>query len=135
LLIERAVEIGHIFQLGRKFADALDLRVPGPDGELVTPTMGTYGIGISRAVRALAEPTSGALGLCWPPAVAPADVHLVVAGRDEDVVDAADEIATGLAEAGATVLYDDRTEASAGVKFADAELIGVPLIVVVGRGL
>lgn len=135
LTIERGVEIGHIFQLGRKYAEALELRVPGPDGSLVTPTMGSYGIGISRAVAAIAETTSDDLGLCWPAAVSPADVHLVAAGTDEAVLDAADEVALGLAAAGRTVLYDDRADASAGAKFRDAELVGVPVIVVVGRAL
>lgn len=133
--LERGVEIGHIFQLGRKYAEALDLRVPGPDGALVTPTMGSYGIGISRAVAAIAETTCDDLGLCWPAAVAPAGVHLVAAGKDDAIRAACEEIAGGLAAAGLVVLHDDRTDASAGVKFRDAELIGVPVVVVVGRGL
>ena len=133
--LERGVELGHIFQLGRKYAEALELRVPGPDGTLVTPTMGSYGIGISRAVAAIAETTCDDLGLCWPAAVAPADVHLVAAGKDDAIREACDEIALGLASAGLVVLHDDRTDASAGVKFRDAELVGVPVIVVVGRGL
>jgi prolyl-tRNA synthetase len=99
--------------------------------------MGSYGIGISRAVAAIAETTSDELGLCWPTAVAPADVHLVAAGRgpDDEIAVTARTIASELSDTGITVLLDDRTDASAGVKFRDAELMGIPVIVVVGRGL
>ena len=137
LHIRRGVEIGHIFQLGRRYAEALDLQVQGPDGRTVTPTMGSYGIGISRAVAAIAETTHDELGLRWPRAVSPADVHLVVAGRkaDEEIDVTARRLADELSASGLTVLLDDRADASAGVKFRDAELIGVPTIVVVGRGL
>ena len=134
LVLARGVEIGHIFQLGRRYAEALDLRVLDENGRLVTVTMGCYGIGLSRAVAAIAESHHDDLGLCWPRAVAPADVHLVAAGRD-DVVDHADRLAADLEAAGVRVLYDDRARVSPGVKFADAELIGVPTIVVVGRNL
>ncbi|MBK5222961.1 MAG: proline--tRNA ligase [Acidimicrobiia bacterium] len=133
--IERGVEMGHIFQLGRKYAEAFDLKVPGPDGKLATLTMGSYGIGVSRAVAAIAETTSDDMGLRWPPEVAPADVHLVAAGKDAAIVEFAEQLAADLAAKGRTVLFDDRTDASAGVKFRDAELVGVPLIVIVGRGL
>jgi prolyl-tRNA synthetase len=135
LSLRRGIEIGHIFQLGSKYAAALGLAVSGPDGQPVVVTMGSYGIGVSRAVAAIAEATLDAQGLCWPPEVAPADVHLVAAGKDAAVVDFADALAHRLAEAGVRVLYDDRTAMSPGVKFKDAELIGVPLVVVVGRGL
>ena len=132
----RGIEMGHIFQLGRKYADALDLRVLDENGKLVTVTMGSYGIGPSRAVAAIAEGTLDGSGLCWPRNVAPADVHLVAAGKDDADLAAADRIAHELAEQGVTVLLDDRTgKVSPGVKFKDAELIGVPTIVVVGRGL
>ena len=127
--------MGHIFQLGRKFADALGLQVLDENGKLVTVTMGSYGIGPSRAVAAIAEDTLDELGLCWPRDVAPADVHLVATGKDDAIFAAADRIATELAAAGVTVLYDDRPKVSPGVKFKDAELIGVPTIVVVGRNL
>ena len=136
LQAERGLEMGHIFQLGRKFAEALDLKVLDENGKLVTVTMGSYGIGPSRAVAAIAEGTLDELGLCWPRNVAPADVHLVAAGKDEEVFAAADRIAVELAEHGVEVLYDDRTgKVSPGVKFKDAELIGVPTIVVVGKSL
>ena len=105
------------------------------NGSLVTVTMGSYGIGVSRALAAVAESTCDELGLCWPREVAPADVHLVATGKDESVFTAADSIATRLEEAGVRVLYDDRRKVSPGVKFKDAELIGVPTIVVVGRAL
>ncbi|MCY7395610.1 MAG: proline--tRNA ligase [Nocardioides sp.] len=132
----RGIEMGHIFQLGRKYADALDLRVLDVNGKLVTVTMGSYGIGPSRAVAAIAEGTLDEAGLCWPRDVAPADVHLVATGKDPAIFAAADRLATELAAQGIEVLYDDRPgKVSLGVKFKDAELIGVPTIVVVGRGL
>ncbi|CAM3602642.1 proline--tRNA ligase [Nocardioides zeicaulis] len=132
----RGVEMGHIFQLGRKYADALGLKVLDENGKLVTVTMGSYGIGPSRAVAAIAEGTLDDIGLCWPRNVAPADVHVVAAGKDEAVFAAAEELARDLRAAGLDVLLDDRTgKVSPGVKFKDAELIGVPTIVTVGRGL
>jgi prolyl-tRNA synthetase len=131
----RGIEMGHIFQLGRKYADALDLRVLDEFGKLVTVTMGSYGIGVSRAVAAIAEDTHDELGLCWPREVAPADVHLVATGKDDAVYEVAQRLAEELEGAGRTVLYDDRAKVSPGVKFKDAELIGVPTIVVVGKGL
>ncbi len=131
----RGIEMGHIFQLGRLYADALGLQVLDENGRLVTVTMGSYGIGPSRAVAAIAEGTSDELGLAWPRNVAPADVHLVATGKDEAIFAAADRIAVELSQQGVTVLYDDRPKVSPGVKFKDAELIGVPTIVVVGRNL
>jgi prolyl-tRNA synthetase len=131
----RGIEMGHIFQLGRKYADALGLQVLDENGKLVTVTMGSYGIGPSRAVAAIAEGTLDELGLAWPRNVAPADVHLVATGKDEAIFAAADRIAVELSQQGIAVLYDDRPKVSPGVKFKDAELIGVPTIVVVGRNL
>ncbi|MBR7833748.1 proline--tRNA ligase [Actinospica durhamensis] len=133
--IDRGIEIGHIFQLGRKYADAFGLDVLGPDGKPVRVTMGSYGIGVSRAVAAVAEQRHDALGLVWPREIAPADVHLVATGKDDAVYEAAARIAADLDAAGLRVLFDDRRSASPGVKFKDAELIGVPTIVVVGKGL
>jgi prolyl-tRNA synthetase len=128
--------MGHIFQLGRKYADALDLKVLDENGKLVTVTMGSYGIGPSRAVAAIAEGTLDEHGLAWPREVAPADVHLVAAGKDEHVFAVAERIAHELSAEGIEVLFDDRmAKISPGVKFKDAELIGVPTIVVVGKGL
>jgi prolyl-tRNA synthetase len=135
LEIARGIEMGHIFQLGRKFADALDLKVLDQNGKQVVVTMGSYGIGVSRAVAAIAETTHDELGLCWPPAVSPADVHVVATGKDDEVYAAADAIVHELDASGVEVLYDDRRQVSPGVKFKDAELIGVPWIVVVGKGL
>ncbi|MGI8759789.1 MAG: proline--tRNA ligase [Jatrophihabitantaceae bacterium] len=135
LRIARGIELGHVFQLGRKFADAFGLTALGPDGKPVTVTMGSYGVGITRAVAALAEQTHDEKGLCWPREVAPADVHLVATGKDDTVFDAASGIADALDARGVRVLYDDRRGVSPGVKFKDAELLGVPTIVVVGRGL
>jgi prolyl-tRNA synthetase len=132
----RGIEMGHIFQLGRKYADALDLKVLDENGKLVTVTMGSYGIGVSRAVAAVAEGNNDELGLVWPREISPADVHVVAAGKDEAVFAAADALVAELDAAGVTVIYDDRTgKISPGVKFKDAELIGVPTIVTVGRGL
>jgi prolyl-tRNA synthetase len=132
----RGIEMGHIFQLGRKYADALDLRVLDENGKLVTVTMGSYGIGPSRGVAAIAENTLDEIGLCWPRDVAPYDVHVVAAGKDEAVFAAADRLVEDLTAQGLDVLYDDRVgKISPGVKFKDAELIGVPTIVTVGRGV
>ena len=130
----RGIEIGHIFQLGRKYADAFALDALGPDGKPARITMGSYGIGVSRLVAAIAEQSHDAQGLIWPRAVAPFDVHLVAAGKQAEIRDGAEALAAQLDAAGLRVLLDDRT-ASPGVKFADAELVGVPTIVVVGRGL
>jgi prolyl-tRNA synthetase len=127
--------MGHIFQLGRRFAEALDLRVLDEHGKLTTVTMGSYGVGVSRAVAAIVESSHDELGIVWPREVAPADVHLVATGKDAGVFAAADRIAAELAAAGVTVLYDDRPKVSPGVKFKDAELVGVPTLVVVGRNL
>ena len=131
----RGIEMGHIFQLGRKFAEALDLKVLDQNGKLVTVTMGSYGVGVSRAVAAVAEGNHDELGLVWPREITPADVHLVATGKDDEVFAKAAEIAGALEAHGLSVLYDDRRGVSPGVKFKDSELIGVPTIVVVGRGL
>ena len=130
----RGIEMGHIFQLGRKFAEALDLKVLDQNGKRVTVTMGSYGIGVSRAVAAVAENTHDELGLVWPREVSPADVHLVATGKDAEVREVAERLATELDAAGVRVLFDDRPKVSPGVQFKDAELIGVPTIVVVGVG-
>ncbi|KMS84474.1 prolyl-tRNA synthetase, partial [Streptomyces regensis] len=134
LVAARGIEIGHIFQLGRKYADAFELDALGPDSKPVRITMGSYGIGVSRLVAAIAEQHHDELGLVWPRSVSPADVHLVVAGKDDSVFEGGERIAGELSRRGVSVLFDDR-KASPGVKFADAELIGVPTIVVVGKGL
>jgi prolyl-tRNA synthetase len=131
----RGIEMGHIFQLGRKYAEALELKVLDRNGKLVTVTMGSYGVGVSRAVAAVAEGCHDELGLVWPREVSPADVHLVATGKDEKVFAKAAELADALADQGISVIYDDRVKVSPGVKFKDAELIGVPTIVIVGRGL
>ncbi|WP_245597149.1 proline--tRNA ligase [Jiangella gansuensis] len=131
----RGIEMGHIFQLGRKYSEALGLQVLDENGKLVTVTMGSYGVGVSRAVAAVIENSHDDAGIIWPREVAPADVHLVATGKDDAVFAAADQLATQLDAAGVRVLYDDRRGVSPGVKFKDSELIGVPTIVVVGRGL
>jgi prolyl-tRNA synthetase len=134
LTLRRGIEIGHIFQLGRRYTDAFKVDVLGADGKPVRPTMGCYGVGLSRAVAAIAEQHHDDRGLIWPPEVAPVDVHIVAAGKDGQVAAALD-LAGELVRAGVRVLVDDRGNVSAGVKFTDAELIGVPRTVVVGRRL
>jgi prolyl-tRNA synthetase len=134
LVAARGIEIGHIFQLGRKYTDAFGLDALGPDGKPIRITMGSYGIGVSRLVGVIAEQSHDQHGLVWPREVAPADVHVVIAGKDETVRTTAEQLAAELDAAGVRVILDDRT-ATPGVKFADAELIGVPTILVVGRGL
>jgi prolyl-tRNA synthetase len=131
----RGIEIGHIFQLGRKYAEALDLNVLDENGKQVVVTMGSYGIGVSRAVAAIAEQHHDDRGLIWPREVSPADVHIVATGKDDAVFEAAEGIAAELEQGGFRVLIDDRKGVSPGVKFNDSELIGVPLIVVVGKKL
>jgi prolyl-tRNA synthetase len=131
----RGIEMGHIFQLGRKYAEALELKVLDQNGKLVTVTMGSYGVGVSRAVAAVAEGCHDEMGLVWPREIAPADVHVVATGKDEAVFAKAAELTDALAAQGVSVLYDDRRKVSPGVKFKDAELIGVPTIVIVGKGL
>ncbi|MER5457306.1 proline--tRNA ligase [Micromonospora sp. NPDC002389] len=134
LTMRRGIEIGHIFQLGRRYTDAFAVDVLGPQGKPVRPTMGCYGIGVSRAVAAIAEQHHDDRGLVWPAAIAPCDVHLVAAGKGPQVEVALD-LGARLAAAGLRVLVDDRAGVSAGVKFTDAELIGIPRTVVVGRRL
>ena len=134
LTMRRGIEIAHIFQLGRRYTDAFKVDVLGTDGKPVRPTMGSYGIGVSRAVAAIAEQHHDERGLLWPDEVAPADVHVLAAGKDGQV-EAALALASSLVAAGLRVLVDDRPNLSAGVKFTDAELIGIARSVVVGRRL
>jgi len=135
VVIDRAIEIGHIFQLGRKYAEALDLKVLDKDGKARVVTMGSYGIGVSRAVAAIAEQTHDEIGLCWPREVAPADIHIIAAGKGDQPFEVAEKFAQDIEAAGLRVMLDDRRDPSAGVKFKDAELIGIPFIMVVGKGL
>jgi prolyl-tRNA synthetase len=134
LTLARGIEMGHIFQLGRKYSDPLGLKVLDQNGKLVTVTMGSYGIGVSRAVAAVAEGTCDEKGLRWPPELAPFDVHVLAAGKDDLVTTTAADLSVQLDEAGVSVLLDDRS-VSPGVKFADSEILGMPTIVVIGRGL
>lgn len=133
LVMARGIEIGHIFQLGRKYTDAFAVDVLGEDGKPVRLTMGSYGVGVSRLVAVVAEQQHDELGLRWPPSIAPFDVHLVVANKDPEARAGATALAADLDRLGLEVLLDDR-QASPGVKFKDAELLGMPWIVVVGRG-
>jgi prolyl-tRNA synthetase len=133
LVTARGIEIGHIFQLGRKYAEALDLKVQDENGDNRIVTMGSYGIGVSRLVAAIAEQHHDEKGLTWPKVVAPADVHIIATGKEDAVFDAAEKLASEFAGRGIEVLFDDRRSASAGVKFNDAELIGIPVTIVVGK--
>ena len=135
VVIDRAIEIGHIFQLGRKYAQALNLTVLDQNGKSQVVTMGSYGIGVSRAVAAVAEQTHDDIGLSWPVEIAPAKVHIVATGKDEEIFAKAEELALALEAMGVSTMLDDRRDPSAGVKFKDAELIGIPVIVVVGKAL
>jgi prolyl-tRNA synthetase len=135
LELARGVEIGHIFQLGRKYAQALGLQVLDENGKQVTVTMGSYGIGVTRCLALLAENNHDELGLRWPAHVAPYHVHVIATGKDDAAFGEAERLASELEAAGVEVLYDDRPKVSPGVKFKDAELLGAPFILVVGRGL
>ena len=135
LELARGIEIGHIFALGSLYAEALGLKVLDQNGKAVTVTMGSYGIGVTRVLAALAEANHDDDGLVWPAHVAPAHVHIVATGKAAEVFEAADKLARYLDNRGVEVIYDDRPKVSPGVKFADAELLGVPLVVVVGKGL
>ena len=132
--LARGMEIGHVFQLGRKYAQALGLQVLDENGKLATVTMGSYGIGVTRILAIIAELNNDEKGLVWPSVIAPFDVHVVATGKDEVAFEVAEALAAELETARLDVLLDDRAKLSPGVKFADAELIGVPYIVIVGRG-
>ena len=132
--LARGMEIGHVFQLGRKYADALGLKVLDENGKLVTVTMGSYGIGVTRILAIIAELNNDEKGLVWPESVAPFDVQVVATGKDSVAFELAEQVSAQLETAGLDVLYDDRQKVSPGVKFADAELVGVPRILIVGRG-
>jgi prolyl-tRNA synthetase len=131
--LARGMEIGHVFQLGRKYAEALGLKVLDENGKLVTVTMGSYGIGVTRILAVIAESNNDGKGLIWPKNVSPFDVHVAVAGKDASVMAIGETIVDSLEASGFDVLFDDRPKVSPGVKFGDAELLGVPLIVIVGR--
>ncbi|QGU27353.1 proline--tRNA ligase [Microbacterium oryzae] len=131
--LARGMELGHVFQLGRKYAEALGLKVLDENGKLVTVTMGSYGIGVTRILATIAELSNDDKGLIWPEAVAPFDVHVVATGKGQEAFELAEKLVADLEGARLDVLYDDRAKVSPGVKFGDAELIGVPKLVVVGR--
>ena len=136
LRIDRGIEMGHVFQLGRKYAEVLGLQVLDDKGKQRVVTMGSYGVGVSRAVAAIAEMHHDQLGLRWPRSVAPMDVHVVIAGKPGDeTAPAAEALAAELSKAGLHVLLDDRDGVSPGVRFKDAELLGMPMIVIAGRGV
>ena len=133
LTLQRGIEIGHIFQLGRKYTTALDVQILDENGKRVIPTMGSYGIGVSRAVAVMIEQNHDEKGLIWPVEVAPYQVHVVVANKDAAASEAAEKIVAELDSAGVDVLFDDRPKVSPGVKFKDAELLGMPFALILGR--
>ncbi len=133
--ITRGMEIGHVFQLGRKYAEALGLKVQDEDGKLATVTMGSYGIGVTRILAVVAETNNDDKGLIWPPQVSPFDIHVIATGKDDDVFGMASQLSADLEATGLEVLLDDRPKVSPGVKFGDAELVGIPTILIVGKGL
>ncbi len=135
LTIARGIEIGHIFQLGKKYAEALDLKVLDENGKTQVVTMGSYGIGVSRAVAAIIEQNHDEQGIVWPKTVAPISVQLIAAGKEDSIFVEAEKIAQSLDQEGIAVMFDDRKSVSPGVKFNDAELLGMPWIVVVGKKL
>jgi prolyl-tRNA synthetase len=133
--ITRGMEIGHVFQLGRKYAEALGLKVQDEDGKLATVTMGSYGIGVTRILAVVAETNNDDKGLIWPRQVSPFDIHVIATGRDDEVFGIASQLSADLEATGLEVLLDDRPKVSPGVKFGDAELVGIPTILIVGKGL
>lgn len=134
LTLERGVEIGHIFQLGRKYTEAFDVQILDHNGKRAVPIMGSYGIGVSRAMAVLVDQNFDDKGLNWPVEIAPYQVHVVAANKDEAAVAAAESLAEELSRLGLEVLFDDRPKVSPGVKFKDAELLGMPFIAILGRG-
>jgi prolyl-tRNA synthetase len=135
LKISRGVEIGHIFALGDKYTKAFDIKVLDEKGKAVTPLMGSYGIGVTRALALLAQNNSDEKGLAWPESIAPAKIHVVVAAKDGEAFDVAEDVVRKLTSADVEIILDDREGVSPGVKFKDAELLGAPYILVFGRGL
>jgi prolyl-tRNA synthetase len=129
LVLHRGIEVGHVFQLGRRYSDVFGLDALGPDGTPVRVTMGSYGIGLSRAVATIVEQHHDERGLVWPASIAPAQVHVIGLRDPAPALD----LAAGLSAAGLRVLVDDRPGLSAGVRFTDAELLGMPYAVVLGR--
>nr|WP_180326302.1 proline--tRNA ligase [Bifidobacterium pseudolongum] len=133
LSFERGVEIGQVFQLGLKYSEALGLKVLDQNGKTVPVWMGCYGIGVSRVLACIAETHHDDRGLAWPANIAPAQVHIVATGKDAQAFEAAETLVAELEGRGIEVIFDDRKKVSPGVKFKDAELIGVPIIAVAGR--
>ena len=133
LSFERGVEIGQVFQLGLKYSNALGLKVLDQNGKTVPVWMGSYGIGVSRVMACIAETHHDEKGLAWPAVIAPAQVHVVATGKDAAAFEAAEQLIGELEAKGIEVIFDDRKKVSPGVKFKDAELIGVPIIAVAGH--
>lgn len=131
--LARGIELGHIFQLGRKYTEAMDVQILDENGKRAVPTMGSYGIGVSRMMAVIAEQRHDEKGLVWPAAIAPYQVHVAVANKDAAALKAGEQLVAQFDAAGLEVLYDDRQKVSPGVKFKDAELLGMPFVVILGR--
>ncbi len=132
LRVERAIELGHCFKLGTRYSEAVGVTYLDENGVAQPVVMGSYGIGLERLMAAIIETHHDEWGIIWPPSVAPFDVHLVTLGKSPEHIELAQRIAADLEAAGVEVLLDDRAE-SAGVKFADADLIGIPLRITVSN--
>ena len=133
LIEKRAVEVGNIFTLSTRFSDALGLKYKTEDGEEKSVFMGSYGIGPGRLMGTIVEALSDDKGIIWPESVAPFKVHLLALGKDEKTNTEAGKLYEELNNKGVEVLYDDRADISAGEKFADADLIGIPYRIVVSK--
>ena len=131
--LARGIELGHIFQLGRKYTEAMDVQILDENGKRAVPTMGSYGIGVTRMLAVIAEQTHDEKGLVWPKEIAPYQVHLAVANKDAAALEEGERLVGEFEKAGIDVLFDDRPKVSPGVKFKDAELLGMPFIVILGR--
>jgi len=131
--LARGIELGHIFQLGRKYTEAFDVQILDENGKRAVPTMGSYGIGVTRMLAVIAEQTHDDKGLVWPKEIAPYQVHLAVANKDAAALEEGERLVGEFEKAGIDVLFDDRPKVSPGVKFKDAELLGMPFIVILGR--
>jgi prolyl-tRNA synthetase len=128
----KALEVGHIFKLGTKYSESMKATVLDADGKAVPIVMGSYGIGVERIMAAAIELHHDENGVIWPPSIAPFHATVLTLGPEPELKQAAEELVEALSRAGVEVLYDDRDE-RAGVKFKDADLVGVPIRIAVGK--
>jgi prolyl-tRNA synthetase len=132
LEVFKALEVGHIFKLGTKYSESMGATVLDQDGKAVPIVMGSYGIGVERIMAAAIELHHDENGIRWPLSIAPFQVTVLTLGPEKELASAAEEIVAALSAAGVEVLYDDREE-RAGVKFKDADLVGIPIRIAVGK--